>query len=231
MTRNTTLSNNVNNSNSNNNDASMHHAKSVMHSTNKLPEIGLSTKQSMFMTRVERFVHSNISKVDRATLADIYHVSEYVGEITAHMQQTERETQPDPSYMKRQPEISENIRAVLIDWLISVHAKFKLLPETLFITVNLVDRFLSVAEISKDKIQLCGVAALLIATKYEEIYPPMIKDFIFVSNKAFTREHVLQMEREMIYALEFQIQETSAYRFLERYWKIAKGDHVLFYLS
>jgi hypothetical protein len=93
--------------------------------------------------------------------------------------------------MRRQPNITENIRAILIDWMISIHTKFRLLPETLFITVNLIDRFLSAAEINKDEVQLVGVAALLIATKYEEIYPPMIKDFIFVSNKAFNREQVL----------------------------------------
>ena len=75
------------------------------------------------------------------------------------------------------------------------------------------------------------MTALLIASKYEEIYPPMIKDFIFVSNKAFTREQVLQMERDMLYALEFQVSETSAFRFLERYSKIAKADSVLFYLG
>lgn len=112
-------------------------------SRDKLPEIGLSTKQAMYQQRVERFVTSSISKVDRATLSDIYHVSEYCAEIQAHMQATERETQPDPAYMKRQPQVNENVRAILVDWLINVHSKFKLLPETLYITVNLIDRFLS----------------------------------------------------------------------------------------
>jgi hypothetical protein len=59
------------------------------------------------------------------------------------MQNVERETQPDPSYMKRQPKVNENVRAILVDWLINVHAKFKLLPETLYITINLIDRYLS----------------------------------------------------------------------------------------
>lgn len=56
---------------------------------------------------------------------------------------TELETTPDGFYMKRQNDINENVRAILIDWLISVHAKFKLLPETLYLTVNLIDRYLS----------------------------------------------------------------------------------------
>ena len=73
------------------------------------------------------------------------------------------------------------MRAILVDWLINVHAKFKLLPETLFITINLVDRYLSKIQIEKKEIQLAGLAALLIATKYEEIYPPTVKDLLFVS--------------------------------------------------
>ena len=88
-----------------------------------------------------------ISKTDQATLSDIYHVSEYCAEIERHMQHTEHECQPDPQYMRRHrnngSEISENNRAVLVDWLLNVHLKFKLLPETLFITVNIIDRYLS----------------------------------------------------------------------------------------
>jgi hypothetical protein len=68
------------------------------------------------------------------------------------MQQTEKETQPDPTYMKRQTQVNENVRAILIDWVINVHAKFKLLPETLFITVNLIDRYMSLHKVEKEEV-------------------------------------------------------------------------------
>lgn len=97
----------------------------------------------MYNNRVEKNVLSNISKIDKSTLSDIYHVSEYCSEIQLHMQMTEADTMPDGFYMKRQHDINENVRAILVDWLISVHAKFKLLPETLYLTVNLIDRYLS----------------------------------------------------------------------------------------
>ncbi len=77
--------------------------------------------------------------------------------------------------------MNENIRAVLVDWIINVHMKFKLLPETLFITVNLIDRFLSKYSIDRSQVQLLGVASLLIATKYEEIYPPSLKDLVYIT--------------------------------------------------
>ena len=66
------------------------------------------------------------------------------------MQMTELDTVPDGFYMKRQNDINENVRAILIDWLISVHAKFKLLPETLYLTVNLIDRYLSNFKVQKN---------------------------------------------------------------------------------
>lgn len=175
---------------------------------------------------------SAISKVDRTTMTDIYHVSEYCGEIQLHMQQAERETQADPTYMKRQPAVNENVRAILVDWLITVHAKFKLLPETLYLTVNIVDRFLSVQRLAtKDSMQLLGVAALLVATKYEEIYPPTVKDYLYISRNAFTRSELLEMEHSILFALEFQLQETSSFRFLERYSKVARGDAVVLNLA
>ena len=104
------------------------------------------------------------------------------------MQATEPETMPDGFYMKRQNDINENVRAILVDWLISVHAKFKLLPETLYITVNLIDRYLSLYNVQKSQVQLVGVASLLIATKYEEIYPPTVKDFIYLTDDTYTKE-------------------------------------------
>ena len=68
------------------------------------------------------------------------------------MQMTELDTTPDGFYMKRQNDINENVRAILIDWLISVHAKFKLLPETLYLTVNLIDRYLSQFKVQKNQV-------------------------------------------------------------------------------
>jgi cyclin B len=78
------------------------------------------------------------------------------------------------------------MRAVLIDWLVDVHYKFKLLPETIFLTVNLIDRFLEKVSISRKKLQLVGVACMFIASKYEEIYAPELKDFAYVTDSAYS---------------------------------------------
>jgi cyclin B len=79
------------------------------------------------------------------------------------------------------------MRAILVDWLVDVHAKFKLVNETLFLTINLIDRFLEKTLVSRKNLQLVGVTCMFIATKYEEIYPPDLKDFVYVTDKAYTK--------------------------------------------
>lgn len=89
--------------------------------------------------------------------------------------------------MNLQKDINEKMRAILIDWLIDVHLKFKLVNETMFLTVNLIDRYLEKSQVSRQKLQLVGVTAMFIATKYEEIYPPDLRDFVYVTDKAYTK--------------------------------------------
>jgi G2/mitotic-specific cyclin-B, other len=132
---------------------------------------------------------------------------------------------PDPRYMHIvQKDINEKMRAILLDWLVDVHLKFKLLPETLFLTVNIIDRFLQLINIPRQKLQLVGITAMLIACKYEEIYVPEINDFVYVTDKAYTNLEVLEMEGNILSALEFNLTTVSPLRFLERYAKICNFD-------
>lgn len=119
----------------------------------------------------------------------MYHVSEFCAEIHKNMLRVEKKWNPNPSYMLlKQKKIDETIRSTLVDWLIQIHFNFKLWPETLFLTVNVIDRYCSLHEISKKEVQLVGIAALLMITKYEEIYPPTLKDFIYITGDNYTSD-------------------------------------------
>eukprot|EP01017_Pseudomicrothorax_dubius_P039063 TRINITY_DN5946_c0_g1_i2.p1 TRINITY_DN5946_c0_g1~~TRINITY_DN5946_c0_g1_i2.p1 ORF type:complete len:303 (-),score=58.52 TRINITY_DN5946_c0_g1_i2:158-1066(-) len=145
-------------------------------------------------------------------------VSVYAAEITSYLRSVEEKFSPKSGYMTRiQYDINEKMRAILIDWLVDVHSKFKLLPETLYLTTNLIDRYLEKVPVTRQKLQLVGVAAMLIACKYEEIYAPEVKDFVFVTDKAYTREEILEMEGSMLSVLEFNLTIPSSYRFCERF--------------
>lgn len=116
------------------------------------------------------------------------------------------------------------MRAILVDWLVDVHIKFKLVPETLFLAVNILDRYLSKVPIPRQKLQVVGVASMLIAAKYEEIYPPEVKDFAYVTDKAYTCREILEMEGKIIGSLGFKFTHTSSLRFFQRYADIANLD-------
>ena len=67
------------------------------------------------------------------------------------------------------------MRAILVDWLVEVHMKFNLVSETLYLCINVIDRYCEIVNVPRAKLQLVGVTALLIACKYEEIYPPEVR--------------------------------------------------------
>merc|ERR1712156_564742 len=118
-------------------------------------------------------------------------------DIYKNMRAVETALKVDVDYLQKvqiPTEVKDTSRAFLVEWIIDVHRKFRLLPETLYVTVFLIDRFLSLKQIKKSQLHILGVTSLLISTKYEEIYPPDLKDLLSVSENKFSRAEVLAME-------------------------------------
>lgn len=147
------------------------------------------------------------------------------------MLKTETMYLPKVGFMKIQEDINERMRAILIDWLVEVHLKFKLVPETLFLTVNLIDRYLEIEQVKREKLQLVGVTAMLIACKYEEIYPPEVKDFVYITDNAYTKQEIQDMEYLMLKKFDFNVTVISSFRFIERFVKLAQETDDIFYLA
>lgn len=131
---------------------------------------------------------------------------------------------PNPNYMDDQRELQWNMRNILIDWLIEVHNKFRLLPETLYLAVNIIDRFLSQRVVSLVKLQLVGVTAMFIAAKYEEVTAPSIGNFIYMADGGYTDEEVLKAERYVLQVLDFALQYPGPLSFLRRCSKADNYD-------
>ncbi len=108
-------------------------------------------------------------------------------------------------YMKKQFDLNEKMRAVLIDWIVDVQLKFKLRSETLFLTIYIIDRYLNTKIIQKNRLQQVGISALIIACKYEEIYTPEVTDFTYLTDNTYTKKEILDMERDILSALSFDI--------------------------
>jgi G2/mitotic-specific cyclin 1/2 len=114
------------------------------------------------------------------------------------------------------------MRTTLIDWLLQVHLRYHMLPETLWIAINLVDRFLSVRVVSLQKLQLVGVTAMFIASKYEEILAPGVEEFVYMTENGYTKEEILKGERIILQTLDFSVSSyCSPYSWVRR---ISKAD-------
>ncbi|CAK9179210.1 unnamed protein product [Ilex paraguariensis] len=114
-------------------------------------------------------------------------------------------------------DISQSMRGILIDWLVEVSEEYKLVPDTLYLAVNLIDRFLSENYIEKQKLQLLGVTCMLISSKYEEICAPGVEEFCFITDNTYTKEEVLKMESRVLNLLGFQLSVPTTKKFLRRF--------------
>lgn len=169
--------------------------------------------------------------IDARDADDPLAVTDFVEDMYEHFRIKEKTTSAKPTYMERQSSINPRMRSILIDWLVDVHLKFHLIPETLYLTVNIIDRYLEKADTPRNQLQLVGITALLLASKYEEIYPPQVADIVSICDHAFTDREVLQMEVNILRALEYKITIPSAHCFLVRYLKAAHGNKRIVHLS
>lgn len=153
---------------------------------------------------------------DDEDIYDVSMVTEYSDEIFHYMQQLEGKMKPDACYMDKQNEIHWSMRSILIDWLVQVHHRFNLLPETLFLTINYIDRFLTIKVVSLSKFQLVGAVALFLAAKYEEINCPSVQEIAYMVDHGYTVDEILKAERYMIDMLNFNLGWPGPMSFLRR---------------
>ncbi|KAF7003002.1 hypothetical protein CFC21_018392 [Triticum aestivum] len=173
--------------------------------------------------------------VDDVSLMDIDSVdsgnplaaTEYVEEIYRFYRENEKMSCVRPDYMSSQEDINEKMRAILIDWLIEVHYKFELMDETLFLTVNIIDRYLEKQVVPRKKLQLVGVTAMLLACKYEEVSVPVVEDLVLISDRAYTKGQILEMEKSVLNTLEYNMSVPTPYVFMRRFLKAADSDKQL----
>lgn len=145
--------------------------------------------------------------------------------------ESNRAKRPTQHCLALQTQINSRMRRILIDWMVEVHIRFKLLPETLFITVNLMDRFAQGNHIPKKEFQLVGVTCMLIAGKYEEIYPPLIENYVDITDRAYTKQDIIEKERDVLQFMQFDMTFATIFRFLQRYSRLGQCTQMVFSLA
>ncbi len=158
---------------------------------------------------------------------------EYLNEIYTNLLYDEKKLKfkPNLGYMNIQNDINEQMRAILIDWLIEVHYRFRLKNETLFQTVWIIDTYLSLQQITRAKLQLLGIASLLISCKSQEIYYPQLKEFIDITDGAYIKNELIEMENHVLKILNFNIVSPTSNDFFNIISKAFNFDKKQFYLG
>ena len=170
---------------------------------------------------VKTAFEQGVADLDAEDYDDPLMVAEYVGEIFEYLKVLEESTMPNPDYMDHQDHLEWHLRGVLVDWLIEVHTRFHLLPETMFLAINIIDRFLSARVVELEKLQLVGITAMFIASKYEEVLSPHVQNFKHVADDGFSEEEILKAERFVLAALNYDLSYPNPMNFLRR---ISKAD-------
>jgi len=192
-------------------------AKKITPPPKEIIEEKVEVKESMDISAVNE-MDIDIEDIDKEDVCNPQLVVEYVQDIYKYLRFLEKEQDVAHDYLAGQAVIMPKMRSVLVDWLVGVHLQFKLLPETVYTTVAILDRYMqnNVTAVSRNTLQLVGVAAMLVASKYEEIYAPEVKDFVYITDRAYTEKDIMKMELNILHGLEFNLGRPLPLHFLRR---------------
>ncbi|VEN33656.1 unnamed protein product [Callosobruchus maculatus] len=191
------------------------------------PQLRLQSRSQVPAPSQEKSDITKIEDPDKSTIQDPLQVTEYLKDIFAHLRDLETKYAIREDFLDHH-RTTPNMRSVLVNWLVEIHADFEQKPETLYLCVSIVDRYLQTNTlVGRSSLQLVGTAALLIASKYEEMYLPSLSDFEYICDGAFTSKQIIQMEIDILKRLEFNLGYPPAIQFLKRYSKVirAKAEH------
>ncbi|XP_050165832.1 G2/mitotic-specific cyclin-B2 [Myiozetetes cayanensis] len=166
---------------------------------------------------------NNVEDIDAEDSENPQLCSDYVKDIYLYLRELELQQSVRPHYLDGKI-INGRMRAILVDWLIQVHSRFHLLQETLYMCVALIDRFLQSHPVPRKKLQLVGVTAMLVASKYEEILCPDVADFVYITDNAYTSSEIREMEMIILKELNFDLGRPLPIHFLRRASKAGEAD-------
>ncbi|NXM33342.1 CCNB2 protein, partial [Oxyruncus cristatus] len=166
---------------------------------------------------------NNVEDIDAEDSENPQLCSDYVKDIYLYLRELELQQSVRPHYLEGTT-INGRMRAILVDWLVQVHSRFHLLQETLYMCVALIDRFLQSHPIPRKRLQLVGVTAMLLASKYEEILCPDVADFVYITDNAYTSTEIREMEMIILKELNFDLGRPLPIHFLRRASKAGEAD-------
>lgn len=131
----------------------------------------------------------------------------------------------DPEMLERHPGIQARMRAILLDWLMEVCEVYKLHRETYYLAVDYLDRYLTAnLKLPKTRLQLIGITCLFTAAKVEEIYPPKMSEFAYVTDGACTEDDIIKQELMLMLGLNWSINPVTIIGWLSVYMQLKSSN-------
>lgn len=159
------------------------------------------------LTSEEMIVYKSQQAYDKREICMVYRYSKKVFEYFTYL---------DKPYVYTSTTISWNSRSLIVDWIIGIHHKLELSQETLFLTVNVIDRFLMARDIPSSKLHLVGITALLISCKFEEVVCPTLDNLIILADNRMSEDDIKKAEKYMLHTLNYDILFSCPLNFLRR---------------
>ncbi|KAK6100386.1 Cyclin N-terminal domain family protein [Brugia pahangi] len=174
-----------------------------------------TTSSSIIYTTEE---HEDRVRTDPVYDADIY----------LYMRYRELKLCPSGDFLEFQEEICGEVRYLLVEWICDSAREFNLSTESLHMAVSIVDRVLNTLQCPREKLQLLGAAALLLAAKFEEIYPPEVKEFARITAYTFHETEIIRMERIVFARVEYQLLAPTSWWFASRLVRMAHVPRIIY---
>ncbi|KAK8952869.1 Cyclin-A3-1 [Platanthera guangdongensis] len=188
--------------------------------SNSILEVSSSNRSiSKVKLRSKEGRNTDAENLGRHDSVDPQYCPIYAPDIYCYLRsmEVEEKRRPMAGYIDTiQTDVNPNMRGILVDWLVEVAEEYKLVSDTLFLTISYIDRYLSFNSIGRQKLQLLGVSAMLIASKYEEISPPHVEDFCYITDNTYTKKQVVEMESAILKFLKFEMGNPTIKTFLSR---------------
>lgn len=166
-----------------------------------------------------RGLPADVEDYDRRNIDDINAEPQFAYDIFEYYFAKEKQFRI-PDYIDEQPEITRSMRAILVDWIVELQDTLALDHETIYLSVKIVDHYLSKAPCTKVTFQLLGSTAVLVAAKYGSRLCPQISSFLYVCDNAYKKEEIIEMERQILSTIDFNLGMPLSYRFLRRYARV-----------
>lgn len=179
-------------------------------------------------TSIKKSKTQDWNDLDISEKNDTCMVVEYTNDIFDYLYKRELETMPTFNYTLDKTSkfyLRPQMRSILVDWLVEVHEKFNCYTETLYLAINLMDRFLSKNKVTLKKLQLLAVTSLFIAAKFEEINVPKLAEYAYITDGAATKQDIKDAEMFMLSSLGFNIAWPNPINFLRRISKVDNYDY------